>query len=870
MRGGNSERGNFVPANEVLTEAVSDFYTEGADDDETALKIKSAIAIYTEYGEESGIVADSIESLSRYMGHLRFRAGDWDDALSWYKRAMLLNETSGKKSRQKRLMRVDYQCYIGNTHLKNNEFNKAEMCFNDALFYFHKHNLLKREADLNIYLGSIYDDQNNFYTSMFLYLKALYYFSNIDSPDHSYVQIRNILNSIGVILSELQDYENAQKFYDLSSSVNQNFVNDEKFSKLLLHNIGSLHYRQGNIEKALNTYLIGYNNTSKISDFQTTLNIAYCHLEKIDLEEVQKYEKILDTNFIKTNNIQKAQLYYLKSKICALQNNEHDRIKYLKSSITYNTDNSLLDLILKEQLNARTPSLLFFCLYDIISIYYNDFKKNNNIEYLKQAMKVLAFSEKYINYLTQRPNDSFSSIKLKQDILQFNDLQMNILMTAVQNELLTTNEYYARLLRVIDNHKYKILEQSIEKHINQNVDVAFKIRPLIFGLSNITNIYEINKTIKEYELWNDFDATMCQDKARKPFDLETNMRLESITINPSELVYNIFSKENKYYAFIIELGNIWIEEIGEKETIDSIAKEYMATMRRYENKWNNRETLLLMSEYFINPVKNHLDNIVKISFIPDGGLDLFPFESLINPTDNKYLIESYRVRIFNSFSLYLKNLNNIEGEYSSFLGLSPIFKGIKSGYFAIPYANSEVKKIDSIFHSHKLDSKCFIGNSATLEVLHKYGNTNVIHISTHANYSKKQISGNYIVLSAKSSFGKPNNEHYSVKLEDIYNCNMDCNLMVLSACSTGKGVYIAGEGLINIARGFSIVGVENILYTRWNSPDKFLQAFFVVFYQHLIALQSVESALYETKLFFAASQDYSDPSFWDCITQMGL
>lgn len=869
--GGGCRSEPLVQGNEALNTAVSHFYTKAVSDDEIAQEIESVLANYSEYGEASGIATDSLESLNRYLGHLSFRSGDWAEAIQWYRQAMLLNEESSKKNQTKRLKRVDYQCYIGNTHLKNNDFEKAKLCFNDALSYYHKNKLYNREADLNIFLGSIYDNQNDFYTSIFLYLKALYYYSSVDSPHYSCIQVRNICNSIGILLSELKDYNKAQKFYDLSNSINQEFIDDKEFSKLILHNIGSLHYRCGNIDTALKAYLTAYSDISEVTDFQSALNIAYCYLEKQDLEKVYRYVKVLDEKFIKANDVQKSQLYYLKAKVYAVQKNESKRIECLELCIKYNTTNTLNGLILNDKLNARTPSLLFFCLYDIISIDYDKFEQYDSIGFLKDAMSVLDFTEKYINYLTQRPNDSFSSIRLKQDILQFNDLQMNILMTAVQNQLLTENEYYAKLLRVIDNHKYKILEQSIEKHINQNIDVAFQIRPLLMELSSKTSIAEINRILKNHDLWSDFDKTIRQSLDRKRFDLMPSVRIDSISIEPSELVYNIFSKGNTYYAYIMELNNIWIEEIGEKDIIDSIAKEYTATMRRYENKWNNRETLLLMSEYFIKPIRNHLDKIVKISFIPDGGLDLFPFESLINTSDNRYLIESYRVRIFNSFSLYLKDSNSNDDDFSSFLGLSPVFKGIKTGLVAIPYANEEVKIIDSIFNSHKLDSRCFIGNSATLGALHKYGNTDVIHISTHANNSRREISGNYIVLAAQSRFFKQNkNEYYYVKLEDICNFDMDCNLMVLSACSTGKGVYLAGEGLVNIARGFSIVGVENILYTRWNAPDKFLKTFFVVFYQYLIEFQSVELALHRTKLFFASSQEYSDPSFWDCITQMGL
>jgi CHAT domain-containing protein len=93
----------------------------------------------------------------------------------------------------------------------------------------------------------------------------------------------------------------------------------------------------------------------------------------------------------------------------------------------------------------------------------------------------------------------------------------------------------------------------------------------------------------------------------------------------------------------------------------------------------------------------------------------------------------------------------------------------------------------------------FEANRATAmsPVLSKY---RVIHFATHGilNLEHPELSG--IVLSLVDKNGVPQDGY--LFLHDIYNLNLPAELVVLSACQTGVGKQIQGEGLIALTRGF--------------------------------------------------------------------
>jgi CHAT domain-containing protein len=93
----------------------------------------------------------------------------------------------------------------------------------------------------------------------------------------------------------------------------------------------------------------------------------------------------------------------------------------------------------------------------------------------------------------------------------------------------------------------------------------------------------------------------------------------------------------------------------------------------------------------------------------------------------------------------------------------------------------------------------------------------VVHFATHGllNSEHPELSG--LVLSLVDPRGTPQDGFLG--LEDVYNLNLSADLVVLSACETGLGKEIQGEGLLGLTRGFMYAGASRVVASLWSVND---------------------------------------------------
>jgi CHAT domain-containing protein len=92
---------------------------------------------------------------------------------------------------------------------------------------------------------------------------------------------------------------------------------------------------------------------------------------------------------------------------------------------------------------------------------------------------------------------------------------------------------------------------------------------------------------------------------------------------------------------------------------------------------------------------------------------------------------------------------------------------------------------------------------------------------------------------------------------------------VLSACRTGLGKVVRGEGVIGLTRAFLYAGAASVTVSLWQVADKSTSDLMVVFYQHMNAGLSRTEALRRAKVAMIEAGRHSHPFYWAPFVLIG-
>jgi CHAT domain-containing protein len=136
----------------------------------------------------------------------------------------------------------------------------------------------------------------------------------------------------------------------------------------------------------------------------------------------------------------------------------------------------------------------------------------------------------------------------------------------------------------------------------------------------------------------------------------------------------------------------------------------------------------------------------------------------------------------------------------------------------LPFTREEAEQILAVApRGSNLKALDFRANraAATNGELSRY---RYVHFATHGYLDSTRADLSAIVLSLVDEEGKPQDGF--LRTHDIYNLNFPAELVVLSACETGLGKDVKGEGLVGLTRGFMFAGARRVVVSLWNVNDK--------------------------------------------------
>ena len=227
----------------------------------------------------------------------------------------------------------------------------------------------------------------------------------------------------------------------------------------------------------------------------------------------------------------------------------------------------------------------------------------------------------------------------------------------------------------------------------------------------------------------------------------------------------------------------------------------------------------------------------KIIFIPQGMLFLVPFAALQKP-DGTYLIEQHTLQI--APSIQTLTLRQSSATTSVFNNSQHLIVGnpepMPEDLFPLPGTEEEAKNIAQL-----LDVNPMLKTAATENaVKEQMSRAATIHFATHGLYNDIQGLQSSLALSTIDGDGY-------LTAEEILDLELQADLVVLSACNTGRG-KITGDGVVGLSRSFLAAGAQSAIASLWYVPDLPTATLMVEFYENLEETNDKAQALRQAML----------------------
>lgn len=346
------------------------------------------------------------------------------------------------------------------------------------------------------------------------------------------------------------------------------------------------------------------------------------------------------------------------------------------------------------------------------------------------------------------------------------------------------------------------------------------------------------------------------------------------------------------YAVILlrRRGDPVVMDLGEAAPLESLVAEFREALKDPSRRDVRRLGKGLFGR-LLEPVP--LKPGERLLLAPDGVLNLVPFAALVTG-EGRFLIEE-RPMIYLTSGRDLLYLNDralgrgvsvvADPSFDHGAGARRNSRGRRSHALAqttwerLPGTASEAKAVKGLFPSARL----LMGKAATESAVQRLRNPRVLHVATHGFFlpgaDPAQGSGgdatghallrSGLVFTGSNHSGTTTDDGVLTALEASGMRLEGTELVVLSACETGVGKVVDGEGLYGLRRAMVIAGARSTVMSLWQVDDRATQHLMVKYYQHLKNGEGRGEALRRVQRAMLRRREFRHPFYWAAFFHNG-
>lgn len=755
--------------------------------------------------------------------------------------------------------------YVGNIQANLGEFQNALDSYNQALPLSQQAGAIAEEAAIFNSLGQIYNNLAELDTACKYYNQALPLLYQLNDQGGAATN----LNNIGELDVAAGKYEDALKSYNQALTLSQSASNKAAEASALM-GIGSTYIASKEWSTALNAYnqslIIARYLKDKIKETTILNKMGKIHaaLGK-NSTAIEQYNQALALSQQLGYKTEEANILYNQATLNRQQNNLTAAKTEIETAI--NIIESLRTQIASQELRqsyfARNQDYYQFYIDLLMQLH----QQNPNKGYDGQALHISerARARSLLELLTEATAN---------------------IRSGVDPKLLEQERNLQQQLNAFEHRKYQLQSgQYNEKELNE---IKQKIDTVLAQLKQLEA--QIRTTSPRY----------ADLKYPEPLNLQ---QIQQQVLDDDTLLLQYSLGQDRSYLWAVTKNSITSYVLPKRSEIEAAAQTFRKSLT--PNSAANLETGLQLSQMLLAPVANQLGN-KRLLVVGDGALQYVPFAALPLPSSptTPLLVQNEIITLpsASTVAIQRRQLQNrptaakklavvadpifalndprlsttpqptpettanypLTRATRSVLGLEDSAKGLNR----LEYAGIEAKKILALVpETQSLQALDFNASRqiATNPDLAQY---QIIHFATHGLLDpiNPELSG--IVLSLYDQKGT--SQDGFLRLHDIFNLNLPAELVVLSACETGLGKDVKGEGLVGLTRGFMYAVARRVVVSLWSVNDVATSEVMTKFYQKMLNEgQNPVTALRAAQLEMWKSQQWQSPYYWAAFTVQG-
>jgi len=494
--------------------------------------------------------------------------------------------------------------------------------------------------------------------------------------------------------------------------------------------------------------------------------------------------------------------------------------------------------------------------------------------------------------------------------------------------------YRSILLSNSNKKVNKLIGKEEYQHLSSKIDDLHENRVilnrLIEGNKNITEIKNTEKKVQEIERFinyeleksglenNEISYKMIIDNL-----LQDESYVEIIRINKAGKNFNVIFTDTIYYAAII-ISKEKVPELILLDANNNFEDELLPFYSSFvKDDYNNIDKKSY--DFFMKKIIDKVGYDKTIFLSPDGIYNNISIATLFDVTKGKYLLETTDIRIVSSARGFVSNKtatprfyknNNIEIIGNPKFDLSKseatftndetyVSRDVDVSNFEIftrfgikrlPGTGIEINSIKNLFENNNWSASLTEGVLANETRIKKVNSPRVMHIATHGFFFPKLENeddpiAHLMGLKTNKTYEHPlmrsglllSGAQNTIRGENLIVDNgvltslearelnfSETELVVLSACETGLGSFVSGEGVYGLQRSILEAGAENVIMSLWKVDDKATQMLMTTFYTNWIEKgMTKRESLKQAQILIKNTEGYSSPFYWGAFVLIG-